>query len=146
MEVPPRAIALRAAMAELERIHNHLNDWGFVLQRRRLCPHAARCGFLREGVLRACERLRPPADDGPRAPGGVAADMSEAGRGDRGYSPRWRAVERIVRLYESHASLQDRVVGTGFLNPACARLRRRRLRRARLRPRFDARRARLCAL
>ena len=27
---PPRALHLRALMLELERVHNHLNDWGFV--------------------------------------------------------------------------------------------------------------------
>ncbi len=66
--VPPRAVALRGVMAELERVHNHLNDWGFVCNDAAFAFPHARCGFLREGVLRACARsLRPPADDGPRA-------------------------------------------------------------------------------
>jgi Ni,Fe-hydrogenase III large subunit len=56
---PPRAIALRAAMAELERIHNHLNDWGFVCNDAAFAFPHARCGMLREGVLRA--PVRPPS-------------------------------------------------------------------------------------
>ena len=44
---PPRAVALRGVMGELERIHNHLNDWGFVCNDAAFayaCPAAASCG------------------------------------------------------------------------------------------------------
>ena len=53
---------------------------------------------------------------------------------------RARSAERfpqLVELYDNTASLQDRTVGTGVLKPELARaLRRRRLGRPRLRPRF----------
>lgn len=121
--VPPRAIALRAVMAELERIHNHLNDWGFVCNDAAFAFPHARCGFLREGVLRACA-----AAFGHRLmmdrvlPGGVATDIAPGGA--EAILAALAAVEgeipALVKIYDSHASLQDRVVGTGFLDPAHA--------------------------
>ena len=41
MEVPPRAVWLRALAAELERLANHFGDIGAVLQRCRI-RHDAR--------------------------------------------------------------------------------------------------------
>lgn len=124
VEPPPRAVALRAAMAELERIHNHLNDWGFVCNDAAFAFPHARCGFLREGVLRACA-----AAFGHRLmmdrvlPGGVALDIAPGG--GEAILAALAAVEQdipsLLRIYDSHASLQDRVVGTGFLDPGHAR-------------------------
>ncbi|MBW6396285.1 hydrogenase expression protein HypE [Roseomonas sp. HJA6] len=122
--IPPRAIALRAVMGELERIHNHLNDWGFVCNDAAFAFPHARCGFLREGVLRACaaafgHRLMM---DGV-LPGGIAPDIAPGGA--ELILAALAAVEAEIpalrRIYDSHASLQDRVVGTGFLDPAHAR-------------------------
>ena len=121
--VPPRATALRGVMAELERIHNHLNDWGFVCNDAAFAFPHARCGFLREGVLRACA-----AAFGHRLmmdrilPGGIAPDIAPGGA--EAILAALAAVEAevpaLLRIYDSHASLQDRVVGTGFLDPAHA--------------------------
>ena len=78
--VPPRALALRGVMAELERLHNHLNDWGFVCNDAAFAWPHARCGVLREGVLRAAM-----AAFGHRlmmdrvVPGGVAEDLRPGG-------------------------------------------------------------------
>ncbi|WP_137125337.1 nickel-dependent hydrogenase large subunit [Roseomonas sp. HF4] len=123
VEVPLRAVALRAAMAELERIHNHLNDWGFVCNDAAFAFPHARCGFLREGVLRACQaafghrlmmdRVLPGGVAPDIAPGGAEAILAALADVDT-------ELPALVRIYESHASLQDRVVGTGFLDPAHA--------------------------
>lgn len=121
VEVPPRAIHLRAVMAELERIHNHLNDWGFVCNDAAFAFPHARCAILREGVLRAARiafghRLMMDAV----LPGGIAFDITEAGP-----SAILAALDAVagelpslLRIYDSHASLQDRVVGTGHTAPA----------------------------
>ncbi len=119
--VPPRAVALRAVMAELERIHNHLNDWGFVCNDAAFAFPHARCGLLREGVLRACDaafghrlmmdRVLPGGVAPDIAPGGAAAILAMLGTIEA-------EMPSLLRVYDSHASLQDRVVGTGFLNPA----------------------------
>ncbi len=121
---PPRATALRAAMCELERIHNHLNDWGFICNDAAFAFPHARCGWLREQVLRACA-----AAFGHRLmmdmvlPGGVAQDIAAGGAGAiLGVLADVEAeIPALMRIYESHASLQDRVVGTGFLDPIHAR-------------------------
>jgi len=79
-QVPPRAVALRAAMLEIERIANHLNDWGFICNDAAFAWPHARCGVLREGVLRASE-----AAFGHRLlmdrviPGGIALDIADGG-------------------------------------------------------------------
>jgi Ni,Fe-hydrogenase III large subunit len=117
---PPRAIALRALMAELERIHNHLNDWGFVCNDAAFAYPHARCGALREGVLRAAA-----AAFGHRLmmdrviPGGVSIDITPAGVGAIGVALEAVAAEipSLLAIYEGHASLQDRVVGTGVVSP-----------------------------
>nr|WP_282572208.1 nickel-dependent hydrogenase large subunit [Roseomonas acroporae] len=120
---PPRALALRALLAELERIANHLNDWGFICNDAAFAlPHAS-CGALREGVLRACH-----AAFGHRllmdvvVPGGVARDLAPEGAAalEATLSVVAAAVPDLLRLYDNTASLQDRTVGTGAVAPALA--------------------------
>jgi len=121
--VPPRAVALRAAMLELERIANHLNDWGFVCNDAAFAFPHARCGVLRERLLRANaaafgHRLMMDAV----TPGGLSRDMTPGGEGPllavlaliEGELP------QLETIYETHASLQDRVVGTGTVQPDLA--------------------------
>ncbi|MGG5810660.1 hydrogenase expression protein HypE [Falsiroseomonas sp. CW058] len=121
---PPRAVTLRAAMLEVERIANHLNDWGFICNDAAFAWPHARCGLLREGLLRASD-----AAFGHRLlmdrviPGGVLQDIAEGGA--EAILGALDAVEAeipsLVAIYDGHASLQDRVVGTGTLAPELAR-------------------------
>ncbi len=122
-EVPARAVLLRAAMLELERIANHLNDWGFICNDAAFAYPHARCGVLRETLLRAhaaafghrlmMDRVIPGGLSGDMAPEGAAA-LRAALDLVAGELP------QLVRIYETHASLQDRVVGTGHLRPDLA--------------------------
>ena len=50
---PPRAVWLRALMAELERLANHLGDIGAICNDAAFALMLAHCGVLRERVLRA---------------------------------------------------------------------------------------------
>ncbi len=124
LEAPPRAQWLRALMAELERLANHLGDIGAICNDAAFALMLAHCGVLRERVLRAAD-----AAFGHRfmrdlvVPGGVATDL-EAGHvstlrtliaGVR------RQIPRFIDLYDNTASLQDRTVGAGILKPALAR-------------------------
>jgi Ni,Fe-hydrogenase III large subunit len=121
--VPPRAVALRAAMLEIERVANHLNDWGFICNDAAFAYPHARCGVLREGVLRANE-----AAFGHRLlmdrviPGGIALDLAEGGAEAilRALDAVEAEVPSLLSIYDGHASLQDRVVGTGVLRPELA--------------------------
>ena len=121
--VPPRAAWLRGVMLELERVANHLNDWGFVCNDAAFAWPHARCGLLREGVLRA-----NLAAFGHRLmmdrviPGGLAVDLVPGA--EAAILAALAAVEAeapaLLRIYETHASLQDRVVGTGTVKPELA--------------------------
>ncbi len=123
-EVPPMAVGLRALMAELERIANHLGDIGAVCNDAAFALMLAHCGVLRERVLR-----RAAIAFGHRlmmdcvVPGGVAADFDPAGvAGIRDLVAELRRdFAPLVRLYEDTNSLQDRTVGTGTLSPDLVR-------------------------
>jgi Ni,Fe-hydrogenase III large subunit len=118
---PPRAAHLRALMAELERIHNHLNDWGAIAGIAGLAFLQARCAVLREGVLIAAR-----AGFGHRLmmdvvlPGGVAADIDPAGAPAILAALDAVAAElpALLRIQEGHAGLADRLAGTGVTLPA----------------------------
>ncbi len=120
-EPPPRAVWLRALMAELERIANHFGDIGAICNDAAFALIHAHTGVVREEILRAanaCFGHRLMMDR--VVPGGVAADPShdslialERSVGD------WRRrLADVVRVYDNTVSLQDRTVGTGFLNPS----------------------------
>jgi Ni,Fe-hydrogenase III large subunit len=124
VEVPPRAHWLRAIMAELERIANHLGDIGAVCNDAAFAIMHAHCGVLRERVLRAAD-----AAFGHRlmrdrvVPGGVVGDVDA-----RGFAAIRAALDEIerrfpalVELYENTASLQDRTGGAGVLKAELAR-------------------------
>jgi Ni,Fe-hydrogenase III large subunit len=121
---PERSLWLRALMAELERLANHLGDIGAICNDASFGLMHAHCGVLREQVLRACaaafgHRLMMDAV----SPGGVSADLGPDGR------QRLSALVTTIRdrfpllvaVYDDTASLQDRTVGTGVLTPALAR-------------------------
>jgi Ni,Fe-hydrogenase III large subunit len=118
IEVPTRALALRAVMAECERIANHLGDIGAICNDAAFSLMHAECGILREQALRAAaaafgHRLMM---DGV-VPGGVATDLSATGREAlRAFLSTLRArFPELVELYDNTASLQDRTVDTGIL-------------------------------
>jgi Ni,Fe-hydrogenase III large subunit len=118
VEAPPRARYLRALMAEMERIANHLGDIGAICNDAAFALMQAQCAVLREKVLRAgeaCFGHRMMRD--AIVPGGVAVDLKLEGQGvlralvaevRRSFPP-------LIDLYDSMASLQDRTVGTGAL-------------------------------
>ncbi|ACB96086.1 NADH dehydrogenase (quinone) [Beijerinckia indica subsp. indica ATCC 9039] len=124
IEISARAIYLRALMAELERLANHLGDIGAICNDAAFALMLAHCGVLRERVLRVAAKAF-----GHRLmmdciiPGGVSVDLAPAGVSDirhllatiRGVFP------ALVELYDETASLQDRTVGTGIVPPSLAR-------------------------
>jgi Ni,Fe-hydrogenase III large subunit len=121
---PPRAVWLRALMAELERIANHLGDIGAICNDASFSLMHAQCGILREEVLRAsdlCFGHRLMMDC--VAPGGVTADL--AADGTAALRKLLATIERrfpeLVELYDSTASLQQRTVTTGILSAELAR-------------------------
>jgi Ni,Fe-hydrogenase III large subunit len=107
-------------MAELERLANHVADFGFVCNDAAYALIHAHCGILREEILQAAD-----ACFGHRlmmdriVPGGVAADLDAAGAERlRGLVAKLRP--RLAELeahYDGLPSLQDRTVSTGTVRP-----------------------------
>jgi Ni,Fe-hydrogenase III large subunit len=123
VDPPARAHWLRALMAELERLANHLGDIGAICNDAAFSLMHAHCAVLREEVLRAAD-----AAFGHRLmmdrvqPGGVAADLPHAGA-ERIAALVRRVGERLpflINLYDDTASLLDRTVGTGRVAPELA--------------------------
>jgi Ni,Fe-hydrogenase III large subunit len=123
IEVPTRAVWLRALLAELERLANHFGDIGAVCNDAAFAMMHAQCGLLREQVLRTAE-----AAFGHRLmmdrviPGGVRTDLPEEAKHalDALVAGVRRQFPELVELYDNTASLQDRTVGTGILSRALA--------------------------
>ncbi len=121
---PPRAVFLRAVMAELERVANHLGDIGGICNDASFAIMLTHCGVLRERVLRAAHgcfghRLMMDCVE----PGGVAVDLTPEGSSAlRALTAELRArFAVLVELYDGTASLQDRTVTTGIVQPELVR-------------------------
>ncbi len=124
IEAPPRAIWVRALIAELERIANHFGDIGAICNDASFSLMHAHCGALRELVLRASN-----AAFGHRlmmdrvVPGGISTDLSSDAPAQLQpligeLRQRFRS---LINLYDETASLQDRTSGTGILTANLAR-------------------------
>jgi Ni,Fe-hydrogenase III large subunit len=123
-KVPPRATYLRALMAELERLANHLGDIGAICNDAAFAMMLAQCGILRERTLRtaeACFGHRLMMD--MIVPGGVARDIAANGTAEVQalLAEIRRVFPRLVELYDNTASLQDRTVTTGIVKPEYVR-------------------------
>ncbi len=123
IEVPARAIYMRALMAELERLANHLGDVGAICNDAAFALMHAQTGVLRERVLRAAQtcfghRLMMDAI----VPGGVARDIAPDGPAaiKALLAELRRRFPRLIELYDNTASLQDRTVSTGIVKPEYA--------------------------
>jgi len=123
IEIPPRAVWLRALLAELERLANHFGDIGAVCNDAAFAIMHAQFGLLREKVLRtadACFGHRLMMDR--VVPGGLRCDLPVDG------PPLIHALVAqarkdfpdLVEVYENTPSLKDRTVGTGILSPKLA--------------------------
>jgi Ni,Fe-hydrogenase III large subunit len=122
--VPKRAHWLRALMAELERIANHLGDIGAICNDAAFAIMHAHCGVLRERVLRtaeACFGHRLMMDR--VIPGGVITDLDADGKAaiEGLLAEIWSRLSELTELYDETTSLQDRTVGTGILRPELVR-------------------------
>ncbi len=115
-EVPPRARWLRALALERERIANHLGDLGALGNDAAFAFGFAQFSRLRETWLRRNREIF-----GHRlcmdwiVPGGVAGDVPASTltqlRDDCAALD--GEVHRLQSIYDEHAGLQDRFVGTG---------------------------------
>ncbi len=120
---PPRALALRGVMAELERVANHLGDVGAIIGDAAFPLLQARFIQQREAILRVSNtafghRLMMDAV----IPGGVAQDLNDTGADAiaAALDALQAELPQLNRVYIDTASLVDRMAGTGTLAPALA--------------------------
>ncbi len=122
-EVPRRALYLRALMAELERLANHISDIGAICNDAAFSLMHAHTAVLRERFLRTahqCFGHRLMMDR--IVPGGVVADLAPEGQ-DALHSvvgEAKRLLPHLIALYGDTTALQDRTVATGRLRPELA--------------------------
>jgi Ni,Fe-hydrogenase III large subunit len=120
VKAPPRAVYLRALMAEFERLANHFGDIGAICNDASFAIMHAQTSILRERVLRAADacfghRLMMDAI----VPGGVARDITADGvaQAQALLVEVRRVFPRLIELYDNTASLQDRTATTGIVKP-----------------------------
>ena len=116
---PPRAVFLRAIMAEIERMANHVSDIGAIAGDAGFAFLDARFAWHRESFCAAASiafghRLMMDMV----IPGGVAADIKDGGAAaiHRSLDALEIELPRLKRVFEDYASLQDRLVGTGHIS------------------------------
>ena len=124
IDVPRRAVWLRALMAELERLANHFGDIGAICNDAAFAMMHAQCGHLREEVLRVankCFAHRLMMDQ--VVPGGVKRDLQSENTSHVHLllADIRKRFSELVELYDNTASLQDRTVGTGVLSATLVR-------------------------
>jgi Ni,Fe-hydrogenase III large subunit/Ni,Fe-hydrogenase III component G len=120
---PPRAQWLRALFLELERLHNHLGDLGYLGNDVALAFGFAQFWILKEDALRLNQALF-----GHRymmdcvVPGGVTRDLSREGvqQIHRLAAHLKDEIKRLKDIYDEHAGAQDRFLTTGRVSPDLA--------------------------
>lgn len=121
--ITARAAWLRALMLERERVANHLGDLGAIANDVAFAFALAQFSRLREDWQRVSKAVF-----GHRfmmdciVPGGTLHDISQVQRDQM--LAQCDAVESEVRglfgIFEAHAGLQDRLIGTGRIDPVLA--------------------------
>ncbi len=123
IEVPPRAVWLRALMCERERVANHLGDIGAIVN-----DVGFAFGFYQFGRLREIWQRASNAAFGHRfmmdriVPGGVALDLEPrfvASMREEAAALRLEVSKLMAILYDS-PSLTNRLLTTGILTPEAA--------------------------
>jgi len=120
VEVPQRALALRAILAERERIANHLGDIGAICNDVGFAFAQVQMTRLRELTQRLNRELFGHRLLFDRVvPGGVAVDLDAAGiAAMRESLGQLKAdMDELLPLLLEYPSLQDRLRGTGILSP-----------------------------
>ena len=120
--VPERARYLRVVLLEMERLYNHVADFGMIANDTGFAVAHAHCFRIRERLLRLNKRLTGNRLlRGGLVPGGVGHDLPSgldlavevaAALGD---------FEEIVALALASSLVQDRLEGTGMLTTRTAR-------------------------
>jgi Ni,Fe-hydrogenase III large subunit/Ni,Fe-hydrogenase III component G len=120
--VPPRARYLRAVLLELERLYNHVADFGMIANDTGFAFAHSHCFRIRERLLRLNKRLTGNRlMRGSLIPGGVVRDLpldfDLAGEVESALAD----FHEIAEITLANGMVTDRLEGTGRLATATAR-------------------------
>jgi Ni,Fe-hydrogenase III large subunit len=124
VDVPPRALAIRAVLAERERIANHLGDCGAICNDVGFAFAHMQFGRLREGMQRASQTVFGHRLLMDRViPGGVSCDIgaSHAELLKTQHQALLSMLDGLLPVLEDRPSLEDRLVSTGILTTEVAK-------------------------
>src|SRR6266540_3375198 len=115
-EVPERARFLRVILLEMERLYNHIADFGMIANDTGFAFAHAHCFRLRERLLRLNKRLTGNRllRDGV-TPGGVGHDMPQGLDLPEELDAILKDFDEIVEICLGNTILMDRLEGTGAL-------------------------------
>ena len=120
--VPPRAKYLRVVLLELERLYNHIADFGMIANDTGFAFAHAHCFRIRERLLRLNKRV-----SGSRLlrdsliPGGVTEKLSCEPDLASEVESVLQDFEEVVEITFANPMVTDRLQGTGQLMPGVAR-------------------------
>ena len=124
LQVPTRALVLRAILAERERIANHLGDIGAICNDVAFAFAHMQFSRLREDCMRTNQHVFGHRLLMDRIlPGGVASDLDDASiaRLRSEIDSLTQAVKGLCAILDDHPSLEDRLVAAGILNTDAAK-------------------------
>lgn len=122
VEVPPRARLIRVVLLELERLYNHIADFGAIANDTGFAVAHAHCYRVRERLLRLNKELTGARLlRGVLAPGGLVHDVAVplplADRVDAAVAD----FDEMVDICRKNTLVRDRLEGTGVLRAELAR-------------------------
>ena len=115
-EVPARARFLRVILLEMERIYNHIADFGAIANDTGFAFAHAHCSRLREQLLRLNKQLTGNRLlRGGILPGGVGHDMPQGLDLPGELDAIRKDFDEVVEICRRNTILMDRFAGTGTL-------------------------------
>jgi Ni,Fe-hydrogenase III large subunit/Ni,Fe-hydrogenase III component G len=120
--VPDRARYLRVVLLEMERLYNHVADFGMIANDTGFAVAHSHCFRIRERLLRINKRLTGNRLlRGGIVPGGVGRDLPADLDLPAEVDGALADFEEIVTLSLANSLVQDRLEGTGMLTTRTAR-------------------------
>jgi len=120
--VPDRAKYLRVVLLEMERLYNHVGDFGMIANDTGYAVAHSHCFRIRERLLRLNKRLTGNRLlRGGIIPGGVAHDLPADLDLSAEVEAALRDFDDIVELTLANTLVMDRLEGTGRLTTRTAR-------------------------
>lgn len=121
LEVPRRARYLRVLLLELERLYNHIADFGAIANDTGFAVAHAHCYRIRERLLRLNKRITGSRLlRGALVPGGVAFDLPASVDVVNEVESAMADFEEMVQICLANTLLLDRLDDTGVLDSATA--------------------------